>query len=127
MANKILIVEDEPDIQEIERMVAEDLLNCQVELAATGEEALEKAAANPPDLLVLDLMLPGIDGFTVASRFREDPRLRRTCILALSGLTRQEDRDKAYASGCNDVLDKPFDLDELTRRIRGLLATCVAG
>jgi len=124
LAKKVLIVEDEPEIQEVERMVVEDLLGCEVLLASTGEEALEVVSGVAPDLVVLDLMLPGIDGFAVAERMRTQPRLDGTRILALSGLTRQEDRARAKAAGCNDILDKPFDLDDLVKKIEGLVGTC---
>ena len=124
MAKKVLIVEDEPEIQEVERMVVEDLLGCEVTLASTGEEALDKAAEAPPDLVVLDLILPGIDGFTVASRLRAQTNLQDVPILALSGLTRGEDKEKARAAGCNDVLDKPFDLDALIGKIQALVGSC---
>lgn len=124
MAKKVLIVDDEPEIREIERMVLEDMLGCEVTLASNGEEALAKAVQSSPDLVVLDLLLPGIDGFTVASLLRAEPKLSRTAILALSGLTRKEDKDRARAAGCNDVLDKPFDLDELMRRIEALVGSC---
>ncbi len=124
MAKKVLIVEDEPEIQEVERMVVEDLLGCEVTLASTGEEALDKVSEGPPDLVVLDLILPGIDGFTVASRMRAQPNFNGTPILALSGLTRGEDKEKARAAGVNDVLDKPFDLDALMAKIEGLVGSC---
>ncbi len=124
MAKKVLIVEDEPEIQEVERLVVEDLLGCEVAVASTGEEALDKVAEGPPDLVVLDLILPGIDGFTVASRMRAQPNFNGTPILALSGLTRGEDKEKARAAGCDDVLDKPFDLDALMAKIEGLVGSC---
>lgn len=124
MAKKVLIVEDEPEVQEVERMVVEDLLGCDVTVASTGEEALEKLSGATPDLVVLDLLLPGIDGFTVAERMRAEPRLDSTRILALSGLTRREDKERAKAAGCNDVLDKPFDLDELVKKIEALVGSC---
>ncbi len=124
MLKRVLIVEDEPEIQEVERMVVEDLLGCEATLASTGEEALDKVSACSPDLVVLDLMLPGMDGFTVASRMRAEPGFGGTPILALSGLTRPEDRARARAAGCNDVLDKPFDLDVLVERIEKLVGAC---
>ncbi len=124
MAKKVLIVEDEPEIQEVERMVVEDLLGCEVTLASTGEEALDRVSESRPDLVVLDLILPGIDGFTVASRMRAQANFDGTPILALSGLTRREDKEKARAAGCNDVLDKPFDLDALMAKIEGLVGSC---
>jgi two-component system OmpR family response regulator len=124
LAKKVLIVEDEPEVQEVERMVVEDLLGCEVTVASTGEEALEKLSESTPDLVVLDLLLPGIDGFTVAERMRAESRLDTTRILALSGLTRQEDKERAKAAGVNDVLDKPFDLDELVKKIEGLVGSC---
>ncbi len=105
-------------------MVVEDLLGCEVSLASSGEEALDKVVETPPDLVVLDLMLPGMDGFAVASRMRAEPTFNGTPILALSGLTRPEDKEKARAAGCNDVLDKPFDLDALVERIERLVGSC---
>ena len=126
MAKRVLIVEDEPEIQEIERMVMEDLLGCEVVIASTGEEALDKAAKETPDLVVLDLLLPGMDGFTVASRIRTQPELRNTRILALSGLTRNEDKERARSAGCDEVLDKPFDLDELVKKVEKLVGSCAA-
>ena len=124
MAKKVLIVEDEPEVQEVERMVVEDLMGCEVTLASSGEEALEKASETAPDLVLLDLLLPGIDGFTVAQQMRAQPKLTETRILALSGLTRREDRERALLAGCNDVLDKPFDLDELEKKVEGLVGSC---
>ena len=126
MAKRVLIVEDEPDIQEIERMAVEDLLGCDAIVASTGEEALDKAAQSPPDLVVLDLLLPGMDGFTVAARLRADSRLRHANILALSGLSRPEDQKKAREAGCNEVLTKPFDLDELLQKMEKLVAPCAS-
>ena len=125
MAKRVLIVEDEPEIQEVERMVVEELLGCKAELASTGEEALDKATEVHPDLVVLDLILPGIDGFTVASQLRAQPSFDSTPILALSGLTRGEDKEKARAAGCDDVLDKPFDLDALMDKIERLVGSCL--
>ncbi len=124
MAKKVLIVEDEPEVQEVERMVVEDLMGCDVTLASSGEEALEKVSEAAPDLVLLDLLLPGIDGFTVAERIRTKPELAHTRILALSGLTRGEDKERALLAGCNDVLDKPFDIDELVRKVDALVGSC---
>lgn len=124
MVKRILIVEDEPDVQEIERMVVEDLLGCHATLASTGEEALSKAREIQPDLVLLDLLLPGMDGFAVAAEIRSDSQFSHTCILALSGLSRPEDRDRARAAGCDDTLAKPFDLDDLVRKIEGLVGSC---
>ncbi|HEX2923523.1 MAG TPA: response regulator [Chloroflexota bacterium] len=124
MAKKVLIVEDEPDIQEVERMVVQDMMGCDVTIASSGEEALTRAQENSPDLVMLDLVLPGMDGFTVASHLRQEPRLEKTPILALSGLTRAEDKAKAKEVGCNDVLDKPFDLDDLMNKVEQLVGSC---
>jgi len=124
LAKKVLIVEDEPEVQEVERMVVEDLLGCEVTLASSGEEALEIISSATPDLVLLDLLLPGIDGFAVAEQIRTKHRLEKTPILALSGLTRREDKEKAKAAGCSDILDKPFDLDELVEKIENLVGSC---
>lgn len=90
-----------------------------ISLAATGEEALEKALMNPPDLAVLDVMLPGIDGFEVCRRLREDrPDLP---IVLLTARDSVDDRVSGLDIGADDYVVKPFALEELLARIRARL------
>jgi two-component system cell cycle response regulator DivK len=114
----VLIVEDEPDNQEIVRAVVEDMVGCRAVLAADGLEALSMAFEETPSLVLLDLMLPKLDGYEVARRLKGDPRTSGVSIIAITALSRPRDRDRAFEAGCDDYVDKPFDLDLLERTIR---------
>ncbi len=115
---RVLIVEDEPDNQEIVRAVVEDMLGCRAVLASDGLEALAKASNERVSLVLLDLMLPKLDGYEVARRLKADPRTRHVPIIAITALARSRDRVRALEAGCDDYVDKPFDLDALERKIR---------
>lgn len=119
----ILIVEDEPDNQEIVRAVVEEMVGRRAMLAADGIEALSMASRHMPGLVLLDLMLPGLDGYEVARRLKKDPRTNGIPIIAITALARPADRARAMDAGCDDFVDKPFDLEALERKIRGRL-TC---
>ncbi len=115
---KILIVEDE------EHLAAGLRFNLEAEgfetaVAADGETALELIAAGSFDAIVLDVMMPGIDGFAVARTLRE--RRDFTPILMLTALGRPEDVIKGFEAGADDYLPKPFDLNVFLARIRGLI------
>lgn len=118
MDPRVLIVEDEPDNQEIVRAVVEDMLGYRATLAGDGVDALAKAADDLPSLVLLDLMLPKLDGYEVARRLKKDPRTRDVPIIAITALARPADRAKALAAGCDDYVDKPFDIDILEQKIR---------
>jgi two-component system, cell cycle response regulator DivK len=72
-------------------------------------------------MILLDLMMPGLDGFQVAQRLKADPATASIPIVAVSALARPDDREAALAAGCDEFVRKPFDLDELERVIRGYL------
>lgn len=95
----------------------------QVVVATDGEEAIEKVRAYGPDLLLLDISLPVLDGFEVASRIRADPELRALPILGLSAHAMQGDRERALAAGCDDYDTKPVELARLLDKIQALLQT----
>jgi two-component system, OmpR family, alkaline phosphatase synthesis response regulator PhoP len=114
----ILLVEDEEHIAKA-LVVNFKAQGYQVEWTATGEDALAAWKSKPIDLIVLDVMLPGIDGFEVARRIRkEDGRLP---ILMLTALAADEDRISGLECGVDDYLVKPFVLKELLLRVAGLL------
>ncbi len=117
----ILIVDDEPNI-----LVALDFLISQqgyaVEKAMNGQEALQKMANFQPDLVVLDVMMPGMDGFEVARQIRENPSHENTRIIFLTAKGSQADRFNGYATGAEIYLTKPFDNEELVRAIDETLA-----
>ncbi|GCB01963.1 signal transduction response regulator [Sulfuriferula multivorans] len=93
----------------------------QVDIAMDGEEAIEKVRSHGPDLLLLDISLPILDGFEVARRIREDPQLCALPILGLSAHAMQGDRERALAAGCDDYDTKPVEMERLLDKIQLLL------
>lgn len=113
---KILVVDDEPDLVELikHHLVRE---HYQVLVAHDGETALQIAYKELPDLVVLDLMLPGIDGLEVCRRLRADPRVASTPIIMLTAKAEETDAVIGLAQGADDYVRKPFGIRELTARI----------
>jgi len=114
----VLIAEDEPDNQVILQTVVESLIGARVEVVADGLSLLEVVARQPPTVILLDLMMPGLDGFEVARRLKADPSTAGIPILAVSALARSDDREAALAAGCDDFVRKPFELDDIEAKIR---------
>lgn len=121
MRTKILVVDDEPDAVEL---VAFNLRQAgwEVATAADGAEALEKARAWIPDLVVLDVMLPELDGLEVCKLLRRDDATAGISILLLTAKAEELDRVLGLELGADDYLTKPFSPRELILRIRNLLA-----
>jgi diguanylate cyclase (GGDEF)-like protein len=118
--SKILVVDDEPFITD---MVEATLLDEGYEVlkAYSGEEALEVVEQYSPDLLVLDLMLPGMDGYEVSRQLQNDARFNHIPIIMLTARTSISDRVAGYERGADDYITKPFDPDELLIRVRAQL------
>ena len=114
-------MEDEPDNQEIVRAVVEEMVGASAILAGDGIEAVSIAGSERPDLVLLDLMLPRLDGYEVARRLKSDPQTSGIPIVAITALARPKDRSRALEAGCDDYVDKPFDLDLLESKIRSRL------
>ena len=89
--------------------------------AVSGEEALEKIADNQIDLILLDVMMPGMDGFEVTRRIRQDKKNKLMPIILVTALKETEDRIKGIQAGCDDYISKPFNKMELLARIQSLL------
>lgn len=123
MLERILIVEDEPGIADFIRraLLQEDY---RVEVAYDGREGLNRAERNPPDLIILDIMLPGIDGLEVCRRLRE---FSDVPIIMVTAKDAVPDRVAGLDAGADDYLVKPFALDELVARVRALLRRHRAG
>lgn len=115
---RILLVEDQKNVA---RFVSRGLReqSFAVDVAADGEEALELAGANDYDVIILDLMLPKVDGFEVCRRLRD--RGATTPILMLTARDDKRSRIEGLDTGADDYLTKPFDFDELLARVRALL------
>ncbi|MDO9269022.1 MAG: transporter substrate-binding domain-containing protein [Methylobacter sp.] len=109
---RILVVDDNRDAAQILSMLLTSEGHT-VWLAYDGYEALEVAQAERPQVVLLDIGLPGMDGYAVAQALRQDPTLKTTRLIAQSGYGRQEDRERAKAAGFNDYLVKPVNFDEL--------------
>ena len=118
---KILIVEDDSTIRMLLEMALLGAGFKEVESAARGDEGLAAARRTKPDLVLLDLMLPGLDGFTVAKRIRETPELAATRIIMLTARTQNEDIVRGLESGADDYVTKPFDRTVLLARVRAVL------
>ena len=116
MAETILVVEDEPDILDllIEHFEAEGYV---VQAAKTGMEAIVKAKARPPDLVLLDIMMPGMNGFDVCNILRDFPETSATPIIFLTAISESPLRIMGMRLGATDYITKPFDLRELTARV----------
>ena len=120
MSARILIVEDEPDIQEL---LSYNLRQAGFEIttAEDGEAALRLAEQNPPDLVVLDLMLPGMDGLELCRLLKQREALRRVPVLMLTAKTGEVDRIVGLELGADDYVTKPFSPRELVLRIKAIL------
>ena len=120
MPETILVVDDDPDIA---RFVEVNLRSAgyDVSVASDGEQALEKAAALRPDLVLLDVMMPRIDGFEVAQRLRRNPQTASTSIIMLTAKALSTDKVLGLTAGADDYFIKPFDPIELLARVKGTL------
>ena len=118
--NKILIIEDHADMRE--------LLAWQIELmgfmpisAKQGREGVEKALNEKPQLIIMDIMMPGMDGWEAAKQIRAHPDIKDTPILAATALFRDSDLKNCMDAGCNGYIVKPFTFQELQSKVRELI------
>ena len=115
----LLVADDNEQIREImKRRLTRS--GYQVVLAANGLEALDIARSALPALILLDLNMPVMDGWTAARELKRDPGTRAIPIIAFTAHAMPGDRDGALAAGCDDQITKPFDYDELLRKIEEL-------
>lgn len=117
---KIFIAEDNYQFCELYRM-ALGAEGYQVHFAHTGKEALEKIPGAGPDLIILDVMMPDMDGYEVCRKLREQPDFALTPIIMLTALSTDEDKIKGYHVGADDYITKPFSLKVLKARVRSIL------
>jgi diguanylate cyclase (GGDEF)-like protein len=120
MPEMILVVDDDPDIA---RFVEVNLRSAgfDVAVATDGEEALRRADEIRPDLVLLDVMMPRVDGFEVAQRLRRNPRTANTCIIMLTAKAQSSDKVLGLTAGADDYIIKPFDPIELLARVKTTL------
>ena len=119
-SKRILLVEDQEDGRRIVRdlLAASDYALIE---AKTGEEGLALAEQERPDLILMDIQLPGLDGYEVTRRIKANPALSHIPIVAVTSYALSGDEQKAYAAGCDDYVAKPFSPRALMAKIREYL------
>src|SRR4030043_2112546 len=117
---KILVVDDEVDLVETLRFPLE-MEGYHVLVSYNGEDALNQARKENPDLILLDLMLPKLDGYKVCRLFRFDERYKHIPILMLTAKTQEKDKVTGMETGANEYITKPFEMDELMKKVKGYL------
>lgn len=121
MSKTVLIADDEPNIViSLEFLLQQD--GYQVQVAHDGQEALEAIQRQPPDLVLLDVMLPRLSGFDVCQKIRENPAWQRMRVVMLTAKGREVEIGKGLALGADAYITKPFSTQALLAQIRGLLA-----
>ncbi len=120
MKTKILLVEDNPATMEVMQQELE-VLGYDVAIAKDGAEAVEMAGSELPDLIIMDMLMPKMDGSEATGRIRKNPKTKAIPILAATAKALPEDRDICLASGCDDYIAKPFSYRELHDAIEKLL------
>jgi DNA-binding response OmpR family regulator len=120
MRKKILLVDDSNTILMMERMILKqspyDLV-----MASSGEEAVDKALAERPDVILMDVVMPGIDGFEACRRIRKQEAIAATPIIMVSTRGEATNVESGFASGCNDYVTKPINTAELLAKLRNAL------
>ena len=119
---KILLVEDNP----VNRRLAEFLLRSQgyqVRAATTAQEAFDIIKAERPDLILMDVQLPGMDGLEATKKLKEEPTTRDIPVVAVTSYAMKGDREKALAAGCAGYITKPIDKDTFIREVATVLGS----
>ena len=120
MTKRILVVEDQEDLRGILR----DLLTSsgyEMLEAADGQAGVDKAKAEKPDLILMDIQMPVMDGYDATRQIKADPKLKPIPIVAVSSFAMKGDEEKARAAGCDHYITKPYSPMQLLRVIRGYL------
>lgn len=120
MSKSVLVVDDEPALATSLAYLMEEAGHG-VRVAADGKTALELARQAPPDLILLDVSMPGFSGYEVCRMVKTDPILRRTKVMMLTARARDVEREKGLAMGADSYLTKPFGLEDLDREVARLL------
>jgi two-component system cell cycle response regulator DivK len=117
---RILYIEDDPSNRLLVRRILE-AEGYSIMEATDGLAGLEMAAQMQPDLILLDINLPEMDGYDLASRFREMPELNQVPIMALTANVMKGDRERTLEAGCDGYIQKPIDVDRLPKQIEEIL------
>ena len=121
MAQVILVVEDNERNLKLLRDVLE-YAGYQVRAAQTAEDGISSAISDPPDLVLMDLQLPGIDGFEALRLLRESPRTAAVPVVAVTAQAMKQDRERALDAGFNGYIEKPISVRTFPGQVRGFLS-----
>jgi two-component system cell cycle response regulator DivK len=121
MTHVILVVEDNERNLKLLRDVLE-YAGYDVRVARTAEDGITFAVSEPPDLVLMDLQLPGIDGMEALRRLRESPRTADIPVVAVTAQAMKQDRERALAAGFNGYVEKPISVRAFTDQVRGFLS-----
>ena len=126
MSKRVLVVEDHEENRRIVRLL---LGSAGIEMieAATGEEGVSKAEQERPDLILMDIQLPGLDGYEATRRIKSNPALRHIPIIVVTSYALSGDDVKAFEAGCDAYVTKPFVPRELLAKVREFLGKAEAG
>jgi CheY-like chemotaxis protein len=118
--NRILIADDNPANCELLQAYLEEV-DCQIELAIDGQDTLDRVGSFQPDLILLDVMMPRLNGFEVCKQLKEDPQTSKIMILMVTALNEIGDIERAVGAGTDDFLSKPVNQVELVKRVENML------
>jgi two-component system OmpR family response regulator len=118
--NRLTYIEDDPDIRSITEFALKELGGYELDVCASGQEALDRAPSFNPDLIILDVMMPGMDGIETYKRLRAIPKLADTPIVFMTAKAMKHETDRYRALGAADVIPKPFDPITLPERVRDI-------
>lgn len=118
---RVVIADDDPDIRRLVEMTVTNA-GCDVTVAADGEEALERVREAMPDLVILDVLMPRMDGWEVARALKSDPQTRSVPLMFLTSRGQEHDVLEGFDSGAIDYMVKPFSPRELQVRVRAVLS-----
>ncbi len=120
MEKKILVIDDEPLVLEVLKIRLK-MKNYEVITASDGAEGIESAMREKPDLIILDIIMPGLDGYQVCRKLKEDIKTKAIPVIMLTALGQSAEREKGYSSGAYGYIFKPFDDEELLNSIEEAL------
>jgi len=120
MSKKILVVDDEPSIARLVKMSLA-VEGYEVKTAGSGFEAMESIEGDKPDLVVLDIMMPGMNGYEVCMEIRKKPVFKSVKIIFLTARGNPGDAQQGFSIGGDDYIIKPFDPEELLEKVKGIV------
>lgn len=120
MAEKILLVDDDMDTLRLVGLMLQRQ-GYEVRAASNGPQALSMAQIDQPDLILLDIMMPGMSGHEICEKIKDDPEMKKTYIIMVSARTQQEDRMQAASVGADEYVTKPYDVRLIRERVQKVL------